>query len=152
MFLGLIGIYNPSSLPPGVRAEKVRVDEELEAYPTESVDLRCQFVDGGGRTKLTQVSVVRCGSSDDTTNVLSCHMEAALPGGRSENTVATKPTPYYLMLKRRRVCKSKKETTGNKNLFLFGCCLFNYCTSSCCSLFSALTSHVLTNTLVSSSG
>ncbi|XP_029023633.1 PVR cell adhesion molecule related 2 like [Betta splendens] len=37
-------------------AEKVRVDEELEAYPTESVDLRCQFVDGGGRTKLTQVS------------------------------------------------------------------------------------------------
>ncbi|GLD59427.1 nectin-2-like protein [Lates japonicus] len=37
-------------------AQKVRVEEELEAYPTESVDLRCQFIDGGGRTKLTQVS------------------------------------------------------------------------------------------------
>ncbi|GAA6234411.1 PVR cell adhesion molecule related 2 like isoform X1 [Lates japonicus] len=40
----------------GVMAQKVRVEEELEAYPTESVDLRCQFIDGGGRTKLTQVS------------------------------------------------------------------------------------------------
>uniref|UniRef100_A0A8C5GJW0 Nectin cell adhesion molecule 3 n=1 Tax=Gouania willdenowi TaxID=441366 RepID=A0A8C5GJW0_GOUWI len=41
---------------PGVWAQKVRVSEELEAYPTESVDLRCQFIDGGGLTKLTQVS------------------------------------------------------------------------------------------------
>ncbi|XP_019126321.1 PVR cell adhesion molecule related 2 like isoform X3 [Larimichthys crocea] len=40
----------------GIRAQKVRVDEEVEAYPTESVDLRCQFTDGAGRTKLTQVS------------------------------------------------------------------------------------------------
>ncbi|KAM7373575.1 hypothetical protein PAMP_008417 [Pampus punctatissimus] len=40
----------------GNGAQKVRVDEELEAYPTESVDLRCHFIDGGGRTKLTQVS------------------------------------------------------------------------------------------------
>uniref|UniRef100_UPI003AAF980B PVR cell adhesion molecule related 2 like isoform X1 n=1 Tax=Centroberyx gerrardi TaxID=166262 RepID=UPI003AAF980B len=40
----------------GVGAQRVRVEEELEAYPTESVDLRCQFIDGGGRTKLTQVS------------------------------------------------------------------------------------------------
>ncbi|XP_061753273.1 nectin-2-like [Nerophis ophidion] len=40
----------------GVGAQKVRVEEELEAYPNESVDLRCQFIDGGGRTKLTQVS------------------------------------------------------------------------------------------------
>ncbi|XP_070778299.1 PVR cell adhesion molecule related 2 like [Enoplosus armatus] len=40
----------------GIAAQKVRVDEELEAYPTESVDLHCEFVDGGGRTKLTQVS------------------------------------------------------------------------------------------------
>ncbi|XP_026155554.1 PVR cell adhesion molecule related 2 like isoform X2 [Mastacembelus armatus] len=37
-------------------AQKVRVDEKLEAYPTESVDLHCEFVDRGGRTKLTQVS------------------------------------------------------------------------------------------------
>lgn len=37
-------------------AQKVRVEEELEAYPTETVDLRCQFIDGGGKTKLTQVS------------------------------------------------------------------------------------------------
>ncbi|XP_071369413.1 nectin-1-like, partial [Centroberyx affinis] len=43
-------------MPPGVGAQRVRVEEELEAYPTESVDLRCQFIDGGGRTKLTQVS------------------------------------------------------------------------------------------------
>ncbi|XP_068188446.1 PVR cell adhesion molecule related 2 like isoform X3 [Antennarius striatus] len=40
----------------GIMAQKVRVEEELEAYPTESIDLRCQFIDGGGRTKLTQVS------------------------------------------------------------------------------------------------
>ncbi|XP_034561119.1 PVR cell adhesion molecule related 2 like isoform X1 [Notolabrus celidotus] len=40
----------------GIGSQKVRVEEELEAYPTESVDLRCQFIDGGGRTKLTQVS------------------------------------------------------------------------------------------------
>ncbi|XP_054619922.1 PVR cell adhesion molecule related 2 like isoform X3 [Dunckerocampus dactyliophorus] len=40
----------------GVGAQKVRVEEELEAYPNESVDLRCQFIDGGGKTKLTQVS------------------------------------------------------------------------------------------------
>lgn len=39
----------------GIGAQKVRVDEELEAYPTETVDLRCQFIDGGGKTKLTQV-------------------------------------------------------------------------------------------------
>lgn len=42
-------------LPPDIGAQKVRVDDELEAYPTESVELHCQFVDGGGRTKLTQV-------------------------------------------------------------------------------------------------
>lgn len=40
----------------GIGAQKVRVDEELEAYPTESVKLTCEFIDGGGRTKLTQVS------------------------------------------------------------------------------------------------
>ncbi|XP_062265893.1 PVR cell adhesion molecule related 2 like isoform X3 [Platichthys flesus] len=40
----------------GISAQKVRVEEELEAYPTESVDLTCQFIDGAGRTKLTQVS------------------------------------------------------------------------------------------------
>ncbi|XP_032437483.1 PVR cell adhesion molecule related 2 like isoform X2 [Xiphophorus hellerii] len=40
----------------GAVAQKVRVEEELEAYPTESVDLRCEFVDGGSLTKLTQVS------------------------------------------------------------------------------------------------
>ncbi|XP_029976423.1 PVR cell adhesion molecule related 2 like isoform X2 [Salarias fasciatus] len=40
----------------GIWCQKVRVEEELEAYPTESVDLRCQFIDGGGLTKLTQVS------------------------------------------------------------------------------------------------
>ncbi|XP_047239783.1 PVR cell adhesion molecule related 2 like isoform X3 [Girardinichthys multiradiatus] len=39
-----------------VIAQKVRVEQELEAYPTESVDLRCEFVDGGSLTKLTQVS------------------------------------------------------------------------------------------------
>ncbi|XP_059206668.1 PVR cell adhesion molecule related 2 like isoform X2 [Centropristis striata] len=40
----------------GTGAQKVRVEEEVEAYPTESVDLRCQFIEGGGKTKLTQVS------------------------------------------------------------------------------------------------
>nr|XP_040045386.1 PVR cell adhesion molecule related 2 like isoform X2 [Gasterosteus aculeatus aculeatus] len=40
----------------GTGAQKVRVEDELEAYPTESVDLRCEFIDRGGRTKLTQVS------------------------------------------------------------------------------------------------
>ncbi|XP_030596398.1 PVR cell adhesion molecule related 2 like isoform X2 [Archocentrus centrarchus] len=40
----------------GTGAPKVQVMEELEAYPTESVDLSCQFNDGGGLTKLTQVS------------------------------------------------------------------------------------------------
>lgn len=53
--------------PAGVAGQKVRVEEELEAYPTESVDLRCMFVDGVG-TKLTQVrqrrgSEARCASS-----------------------------------------------------------------------------------------
>lgn len=42
-------------LAAGVVAQKVRVDEEVEAYPTESVDLRCEFVDGGSSTMLTQV-------------------------------------------------------------------------------------------------
>uniref|UniRef100_A0A1A8HL57 Nectin cell adhesion molecule 3 n=1 Tax=Nothobranchius korthausae TaxID=1143690 RepID=A0A1A8HL57_9TELE len=40
----------------GAGAQKVRVKEELEAYPTESVELSCQFIDGGSSTKLTQVS------------------------------------------------------------------------------------------------
>lgn len=40
----------------GIVSQKVRVEEEVEAYPTETVDLRCEFIDGGGRTKLTQVS------------------------------------------------------------------------------------------------
>lgn len=39
-----------------IGAQKVRVDDKLEAYPTESVDLHCEFIDGGGKTKLTQVS------------------------------------------------------------------------------------------------
>lgn len=39
----------------GIVGQKVRVEEELEAYPMESVELRCKFIDGGGRTKLTQV-------------------------------------------------------------------------------------------------
>lgn len=34
----------------------MRVDDEQSAFPSESVDLRCQFIDGGGKTKLTQVS------------------------------------------------------------------------------------------------
>lgn len=42
-------------LPSGIVSQKVRVEEEVEAYPTETVDLRCEFIDGGGRTKLTQV-------------------------------------------------------------------------------------------------
>ncbi|KAF6733597.1 hypothetical protein FQA47_025045 [Oryzias melastigma] len=37
-----------------INAQKVQVDEGVEAYPTESVTLRCQFT-GGGSTKLTQV-------------------------------------------------------------------------------------------------
>lgn len=49
----LISVF--PSIFAGIAGQKVRVEEELEAYPTESVDLRCQFVDGGGRTKLTQV-------------------------------------------------------------------------------------------------
>ncbi|KAK5883276.1 hypothetical protein CesoFtcFv8_019623 [Champsocephalus esox] len=40
----------------GIISQKVRVEEEVEAYPTETVDLRCEFIDRGGRTKLTQVS------------------------------------------------------------------------------------------------
>lgn len=54
----------------GIAGQKVRVDEELEAYPTESVDLRCQFVDGGGRTKLTQVR--RNAATAETPNVNNC--------------------------------------------------------------------------------
>lgn len=49
------GVMRPVCVFSGVGAQKVRVDDELEAYPTESVDLRCEFIDGGGRTKLTQV-------------------------------------------------------------------------------------------------
>lgn len=49
--------FTPPNSSLGVGAQKVRVEEELEAYPTESVDLRCQFIDGGGRTKLTQVAM-----------------------------------------------------------------------------------------------
>ncbi|KAL0962374.1 hypothetical protein UPYG_G00339250 [Umbra pygmaea] len=40
-----------------VGCQRVKVLKEVEAYPTESVILRCQFVEGaGGETKLTQVS------------------------------------------------------------------------------------------------
>uniref|UniRef100_A0A8C7WZK3 Nectin cell adhesion molecule 3 n=1 Tax=Oryzias sinensis TaxID=183150 RepID=A0A8C7WZK3_9TELE len=39
----------------GIIAQKVQVEVEVEAYPTESVTLRCQFINGGS-TKLTQVS------------------------------------------------------------------------------------------------
>lgn len=40
--------------PAGVAGQKVRVDDKVEAYPAESVELQCMFVDGVG-TKLTQV-------------------------------------------------------------------------------------------------
>lgn len=43
----------------GVVAQKVRVEQELEAYPTESVDLRCEFIEGGSVTKLTQVGTLK---------------------------------------------------------------------------------------------
>lgn len=59
---------SPSRLPAGIGAQKVRVEEELEAYPTESVDLRCQFIDGGGRTKLTQVGTTE-GNNREAQNV-----------------------------------------------------------------------------------
>lgn len=45
------------------------MDEELEAYPTESVDLRCLFVHGLG-TKLTQVRLLRL--QDMLTTFISC--------------------------------------------------------------------------------
>lgn len=41
----------------GARSQRVRVVPEVEAYPNESVDLRCQFAQGtSSTTKLTQVS------------------------------------------------------------------------------------------------
>ncbi|XP_040909664.1 PVR cell adhesion molecule related 2 like isoform X3 [Toxotes jaculatrix] len=57
----------------GIGAQKVRVEEELEAYPTESVDLRCQFIDGGGRTKLTQVSWIWEPSDGQRDNIAVYH-------------------------------------------------------------------------------
>ncbi|XP_041665915.1 PVR cell adhesion molecule related 2 like isoform X2 [Cheilinus undulatus] len=57
----------------GIEAQKVRVEEELEAYPTESVDLRCQFIDGGGRTKLTQVSWIWEPSDGQRDNIAVYH-------------------------------------------------------------------------------
>ncbi|XP_008329200.1 PVR cell adhesion molecule related 2 like isoform X3 [Cynoglossus semilaevis] len=57
----------------GVVAQKVRVEEELEAYPNESVDLRCQFIDGGGRTKLTQVSWIWEPSDGQRDNIAVYH-------------------------------------------------------------------------------
>ncbi|XP_069372164.1 PVR cell adhesion molecule related 2 like isoform X3 [Paralichthys olivaceus] len=57
----------------GISAQKVRVDEELEAYPTESVDLRCQFIDGAGRTKLTQVSWIWEPSEGQRDNIAVFH-------------------------------------------------------------------------------
>lgn len=54
---GLQMTLMPSFSPvfTGIVGQKVRVEEELEAYPMESIELRCKFIDGGGRTKLTQV-------------------------------------------------------------------------------------------------
>ncbi|XP_034017423.1 nectin-1-like [Thalassophryne amazonica] len=57
----------------GIRAQKVRVEEELEAFPTESVDLRCEFIDGGGRTKLTQVSWIWEGADGKRDNIAVFH-------------------------------------------------------------------------------
>lgn len=53
--LHVILTFSLALLPTGIAGQKVRVEEELAAYPTKSVDLRCEFIDGGGRTKLTQV-------------------------------------------------------------------------------------------------
>ncbi|XP_047461179.1 PVR cell adhesion molecule related 2 like isoform X3 [Mugil cephalus] len=57
----------------GILAQKVRVEEELEAYPMESVDLRCQFIDGGGLTKLTQVSWIWEPSDGQRDNIAVYH-------------------------------------------------------------------------------
>ncbi|XP_034456767.1 PVR cell adhesion molecule related 2 like isoform X1 [Hippoglossus hippoglossus] len=57
----------------GISAQKVRVEEELEAYPTESVDLHCQFIDGAGRTKLTQVSWIWEPSEGQRDNIAVYH-------------------------------------------------------------------------------
>lgn len=57
----------------GIGAQKVRVEEELEAYPTESVELTCQFIDGGGRTKLTQVSWIWEPSDGQRDNIAVFH-------------------------------------------------------------------------------
>uniref|UniRef100_A0AAY4CU38 Ig-like domain-containing protein n=1 Tax=Denticeps clupeoides TaxID=299321 RepID=A0AAY4CU38_9TELE len=39
-----------------VSGQRVRVDLEVEAYPMETINLRCTFASGGTSTKLTQVS------------------------------------------------------------------------------------------------
>ncbi|XP_047186311.1 PVR cell adhesion molecule related 2 like isoform X3 [Scophthalmus maximus] len=57
----------------GAGAQKVRVEEEVEAYPTGTVDLRCQFIDGGGRTKLTQVSWIWEPSDGQRDNIAVYH-------------------------------------------------------------------------------
>lgn len=57
----------------GIVGQKVRVEEELEAYPTESVELRCKFIDGGGPTKLTQVQR-QCFITLSPRNVMKCIM------------------------------------------------------------------------------
>uniref|UniRef100_A0A3P8X154 PVR cell adhesion molecule related 2 like n=1 Tax=Cynoglossus semilaevis TaxID=244447 RepID=A0A3P8X154_CYNSE len=67
-------LLRPSASPlMCVVAQKVRVEEELEAYPNESVDLRCQFIDGGGRTKLTQVSWIWEPSDGQRDNIAVYH-------------------------------------------------------------------------------
>lgn len=52
MFVSHSLFLSPST---AASCQRVKVVPEVEAYPTESVDLRCQFVDGGN-TKLTQVT------------------------------------------------------------------------------------------------
>nr|XP_004572706.1 nectin-2 isoform X2 [Maylandia zebra] len=56
-----------------IGAPKVQVAEELEAYPTESVELSCQFNDGGGLTKLTQVSWIWEPSDGHRDNIAVYH-------------------------------------------------------------------------------
>uniref|UniRef100_A0A8B9LC48 PVR cell adhesion molecule related 2 like n=1 Tax=Astyanax mexicanus TaxID=7994 RepID=A0A8B9LC48_ASTMX len=55
-----------------VRSQRVRVLPEVEAYPNESVDLRCQFANPGS-TKLTQVSWIFEATEGQRENIAVFH-------------------------------------------------------------------------------
>ncbi|XP_073714649.1 PVR cell adhesion molecule related 2 like isoform X2 [Misgurnus anguillicaudatus] len=119
----LLAVYLLSS--QGVSSQRVRVENEVTAYPNSSVNLRCEF-QNSGTTKLTQVSWMFERVEGDRQNIAVYHPQygPSFPNkdfeGRVQFTVSTLENPSIKIDKMRMtdagryICEYATYPSGNE--------------------------------------